>query len=396
MKEKYSSIIKILILIFIIFIIFPTSIKADAATYQNKLPKNSFILSLYANPSTSECKAYRNMNHKKYKNHGSHRNHHKKYINKTKRKIELSKTILIIIFIVIITILIFKLMKFNKLRHQAKKEKIKLEEELKYNQLKNHFMNNISHEFRTPLNVISSGTQLLQLYSKSEEIALNDLKVSGRISDIHQNSLRLLRLINNILDISALDDSSLILDLQNYNVVNVIENLCTFANEYIKFKEISIIFDTDSEELFALIDYNKFEKIILNLLSNAIKFTPNKMNVFVNITHDTDCIYISISDNGIGISKENQTYIFDKFSQVDTSLSRNVEGSGLGLFLVKGLINLHGGTISLASQLNMGSTFTISLPINNSKENAIYTIDEITKSNILNSINIEFSDIYNL
>lgn len=394
MKEDYSFIIKILI--FIIFIIFLTSTKADVAAHQDKFPVNSFMLNIYANTSTSKYKA---MNHEKYENHGNHkdhRNHHKKYMNKTKKKIELSKTILIIIFIVIITILIFKLMKFNKLRHQARKEKIKLEEELKYNQLKNHFMNNISHEFRTPLNVILSGTQLLQLYSKSEKATLNDLKVSGRISDIHQNSLRLLRLINNILDISALDDSSLILDFQNYNIVNIVENLCTYANEYIKFRDISIIFDTDSEELFALIDYNKFEKIILNLLSNAIKFTPNKMNIFVNITYNTDYIYISISDNGIGISKENQTHIFDKFSQVDTSLSRNVEGSGLGLFLVKGFINLHGGTISLASQLNMGSIFTISLPISGSKENAIYTIDEVTKSNILNSINIEFSDIYNL
>ncbi|HCQ90412.1 MAG TPA: PAS domain-containing sensor histidine kinase, partial [Clostridium sp.] len=125
---------------------------------------------------------------------------------------------------------------------------------------------------------------------------------------MHQNSLRLLRLINNILDISALDDNSLILYLQNYNVVNVIENLCTYANEYIEFKDISIIFDTDNEELFALIDYNKFEKIILNLLSNAIKFTPRKMNIFVNITYDTDYVYISISDNGIGISKENQAH----------------------------------------------------------------------------------------
>lgn len=393
MKKKYSSIIKILILIFIIFIIFPASTKANVVTYESKTSKNFFILSLYNETSSSRHKTYRNINNKKCKNHGKYC---KKHTNKARKNIELSKTILIILFIVIITILIFKLMKFNKLKHQAKKEKIKLEEELKYNQLKNHFMNNISHEFRTPLNVILSGTQLLQLYSKSEKTTLDDLKVSGRISDIHQNSLRLLRLINNILDISALDDNSLILDFQNYNVVNVIENLCTYANEYIEFKDISIIFDTDSEELFALIDYNKFEKIILNLLSNAIKFTPNKMNIFVNITYDTDYVYISISDNGIGICKENQAHIFDKFSQVDTSLSRNVEGSGLGLFLVKGLINLHGGTISLVSQLNMGSTFTISLPINNSKENAIYTIDEITKSNILNSINIEFSDIYDL
>lgn len=79
---------------------------------------------------------------------------------------------------------------------------------------------------------------------------------------------------------------------------------------------------------------------------------------------------------------------------MDTSLSRRAEGSGLGLFLVKALVNLHGGTISLISNLNMGSTFIICLPINNSKENAIYTIDEVTKSNIINNINIEFSDIY--
>ena len=81
-----------------------------------------------------------------------------------------------------------------------------------------------------------------------------------------------MRLINNILDISALDDNSLILKFKNYNVVNVIENLCIYSNEYKNLKNISIIFDTDNEELFALIDYNKFEKIILNLLSNAIKF----------------------------------------------------------------------------------------------------------------------------
>lgn len=385
MKKRYSFIIKIVfnIILAILFI----SNKINMLIYKSVPSKSNLFETVYA----FGCEPYMSNNYNKYENM---KNFYKKLIEKSYQNIEPSKNILILILVIIIIILTLQILKFNKLNKNSSKKNFELKEELKYNQLKNHFMNNMSHEFRTPLNVILSGTQLLQLYSKNENMTLNDLKVACRISDIQQSSLRLLRLINNILDISALDDNSLILKFKNYNVVNVIENLCIYSNEYIKPKNISIIFDTDNEELFALIDYNKFEKIILNLLSNAIKFTPYNMDILVSITHDRNYIYISVSDKGIGISKEDQAFIFDKFGQVDTSLSRRAEGSGLGLFLVKALVNLHGGTISLISNLNMGSTFIICLPINNSKENAIYTIDEVTKSNIINNINIEFSDIY--
>ena len=132
--------------------------------------------------------------------------------------------------------------------------------------------------------------------------------------------------------------------------------------EHIEGKKITLIFDTEIEEKIVACDPDKIERIMLNLLSNAIKFTDKRGKIFVNVYLQNNYICISVKDNGIGISEEMQNLIFDRFIQVDKSISRNREGSGIGLAIVKSLVELHNGKITLESKIGQGSDFTILIP----------------------------------
>nr|WP_241393519.1 ATP-binding protein [Clostridium saccharobutylicum] len=142
-------------------------------------------------------------------------------------------------------------------------------------------------------------------------------------------------------------------------------------------------------------DADKIERIILNLLSNAIKFTPSNGKIFLNIKNTEKTILVSVKDTGIGIPIEMQKNIFNRFVQVDKSLSRNREGSGIGLSLVKSLIELHGGSIWVESECNMGTEFIFELPVR-ILENQEYDIRDVSIANEdkIQRISIEFSDIY--
>jgi len=138
------------------------------------------------------------------------------------------------------------------------------------------------------------------------------------------------------------------------------------------------------------------ERIILNLLSNAIKFTPDNGSIFVNIYFHEHEVLISIKDTGIGIDNAMQNLIFDRFIQVDKSISRINEGSGIGLSLVKSLVEMHNGKISVLSDLGQGSEFIIALPNIQIKDSVnkieIFNVNDSKKN--IEMINLEFSDIY--
>ncbi|MDF2879427.1 MAG: sensor signal transduction histidine kinase, partial [Clostridia bacterium] len=155
-------------------------------------------------------------------------------------------------------------------------------------------------------------------------------------------------------------------------------------------------FDTDIEEKIVACDSDKIERIILNLLSNAIKFTKSGGKIEVTLADADDTIKISIKDTGIGIPKEKQNFIFERFIQIDKSLSRNREGSGIGLSLVKSLVELHNGNISVNSVHGQGSEFIIVLPafVLPQAEVSLDFPSAPIESKI-DRINIEFSDIYN-
>lgn len=269
---------------------------------------------------------------------------------------------------------------------------MKKNEQLKeLDKLKSEFICNISHELRTPLNLMMSSIQLIKKLDKSQE--QDDKKQVKYLNIILQNSYRLTRLVNNIIDVTKIEAGYLPLNLSNNNIVKVVEDITLSIAEYIQNKGVNLTFDTDIEERIIACDPDKIERIMLNIIGNAVKFTGEGGDIFVNLYDDDKNIRIEVKDTGIGISKEDLKNIFDRFIQVDKTLSRQHEGSGIGLSLVKSLVEMHGGTISVESLLGVGSTFIITLPvylIDEEKE----IVDELHSESKLDKVNLEFSDIY--
>lgn len=282
---------------------------------------------------------------------------------------------------------------FNTL---IKENKRLLEEVIEYDRLKTEFFSNVSHEFKTPLNIIFSTTQLLSLHTLNyNDNYESNQKVNNYISIMKQNCYRLLRLINNLIDITKIDSGFLNLNLQNKNIIEVIENVSLSTVEYVESKSRIIIFDTDVEEKIMAFDPEKIERIILNLISNAVKFTKPQDKIEVNIYDNKENIIISVKDTGLGIPKEKQKIIFERFRQVSPLLNRTHEGSGIGLSLVKSLVEMHDGKISVKSECGKGTEFIIELPVKLiSQEDNTEIANDFTSQTNVEKIQIEFSDIY--
>lgn len=278
-------------------------------------------------------------------------------------------------------------------KHIEEKTRL-LKETQELENLRNDFFANISHELRTPLNIILGSIQLFEMNNKRnyEKTNLNDKKY---IKVIKQNCNRLLKLVNNLIDITKIDTGFYKTNFQNHNIVNIIENITLSVVDYVANKDIALVFDTDIEEKIIACDPDKIERIILNLLSNAIKFTRRQGHILVKINDDVDNINIIVKDDGLGIPKEKQQIIFERFKQVENTLSRSNEGSGIGLSLVKSLVEMHHGTISVKSEYGKGTEFTIKLPIRTiSEENTIENSNFSMNQTLIERISIEFSDIY--
>jgi len=254
---------------------------------------------------------------------------------------------------------------------------------------------NISHELKTPLNVIFSANQLMETYLKSDLIDLNKEIISRNNNVIKQNCYRLLKLTNNILDLSKFASGFYKLNLNNDNMVEIVENIVQEISEYVKGVGISVIFDTDVEEKIMGVDYEQIERVILNLVSNAIKFSDIGNEICVNFKDLGDFVEISVEDNGKGIDNEYINLIFDKFYQVDKTLNRNAEGSGMGLALIKSIVELHNGKVSVDSEVDKGSTFKIILPVSIVENSKPEEHIKLLNDNI-DKIKIEFSDIYSI
>ena len=252
---------------------------------------------------------------------------------------------------------------------------------------------NTSHELKTPLNLIFSASQLTDMYLKSEFIEDKRHKIDRNNKIIKQNCYRLIKLVNNILDASKIEEGFYELNLENRNIVSVVEDIIQSVSEYIQERGMSIIFDSEIEEKIMAFDFYKIERVILNLLSNAIKFSDSKGKIMVNIMDKYDFIEISVSDNGIGIGKEDIGDIFNKFKQADKSLNRKAEGTGIGLSLVKSIVELHKGEVSVESTLGHGSTFKIKLPVI-TVDKPIKDQDDYNNSNGIETMKLELSDIY--
>lgn len=262
---------------------------------------------------------------------------------------------------------------------EEEKEKIRLD-----------FFANISHELRTPINLIISCINVLRL--KLGHLNDEDFEYFSKyINIMEQNGFRLVKLINNLIDSTKIDSGCVKINLINADVINFIEDVCLSVVDFINSKEMNLIFDTETEEEILCFDPNFIERVILNLLSNAIKFNKPKGNIFVNINSDEDNVIVSIKDEGIGIPKDKLNCIFERFEQVKSKMKNEQEGSGMGLYIVKSLIEIHGGTIKAYSDKN-GSEIRFTLPKKKVENQPIetYNIFENQREKII----IEFSDIY--
>lgn len=271
------------------------------------------------------------------------------------------------------------------------------ENEREIENLRNEFFANISHEFKTPLNIILGTIQLLIKYNENNMIyEISEDKLKYHMNIMKQNSYRLLRLVDNLIDITQIDIGDYDVNLENHNIVSIIEDVVASVASYVKGKGVSIVFDTNQEEKLICCDSDKIEKIILNLISNAIKYTHEDGKIKVTIDVAEDNVYIYVKDNGIGISKEKISTIFDRFVQIDKSLTRKQEGSGIGLSIVKELVEIQGGTIGVRSEEGKGTEFVITLPAKTIDYCPNKVSNKKNEINILEKCNIEFSDIYSL
>lgn len=275
--------------------------------------------------------------------------------------------------------------KESELIIKLNEQKAKIQEEL---------LINLTHEFKTPLTVINSAIQTMELVCKNE---LSD-KAKGFLNNIRKNSNRQLKLVNNILDITRLKAGQIKLNLQNIDIVNLTRSITESIKIYAEFKQIDIKFLSLIEKKVISLDDEKYERIILNLLSNAIKFTPEGKSIavklFQKIIKHRSFIYIKIIDTGIGIPKSKLDLVFERFGQVDNSLSRHAEGAGIGLSLIKMLVDLMGGKILLKSKEGIGSEFTIILPDETVKN--LTNEEELLKNSdyrLIQATTIEFSDL---
>jgi signal transduction histidine kinase len=257
--------------------------------------------------------------------------------------------------------------------------------------MQEEFFANISHELKTPINVIYSTVQLFNMYCSNGSLDEKKDSIIKYIDSIKQNTYRLSKLVNNIVDISKIESGFFELQISNNNIVELVEDIVMSVADYTDSKGINIIFDTDVEEKIIGCDPEKIERIVLNLISNAIKFSNKDDEIFIALKDQGEFVEISVKDNGIGIEDTHLSMIFDRFKQVDKSLSRNAEGTGIGLSLVKSIVELHDGHIFVESAMGKGSKFTVVLPASKVMQENIMLSNKMRSTR--ESIQLELSDV---
>lgn len=278
------------------------------------------------------------------------------------------------------------------------KDKENLQHAVELESLKTEFFANLSHEFKTPLNIILSTVQVILSYMRNNITNFSYEKLEKYVKGIEQNSYRLLKLANNMIDITKIDGGFYELDIDNYNIVEVIENIVQSVVLHMKNNKRTITFDTMEEEIITACDPEKIERIILNLLSNAMKFTSEDgcIDVDMDITEDCRDVIVKVRNDGPAISREDAEKIFNRFTQSENLMTRSVEGSGIGLALVKSLVELHKGRVYVNTELKKGTEFCIELPIRKiMNSNVSHVLNKKLNSKV-ERFTIEFSDIYTL
>jgi signal transduction histidine kinase len=271
---------------------------------------------------------------------------------------------------------------------QAINEQLKKEMEAK-----DQYHSLLTHEFKTPLSVIHSAVQMLEMTCRD----VMPEKARVYLNYIKQNTFRQMRLVNNLLDVARLKEGRIKISKRKTDVVSLARQITESVRLYAGQKRQSLRFDSSSESMAMQIDDEKLERILLNLLSNAMKFTPEGKAITVSVGFPRqDTLRLAVRDEGVGIPEDKLGEIFERFGQVGNSLTRQSEGTGIGLTLVKLLVEALGGRITVQSAVGSGSVFTVELPVEKhpAQEEKPHTDDADLNERITQSVSIEFSDIY--
>ncbi|HUP93927.1 MAG TPA: ATP-binding protein, partial [Burkholderiales bacterium] len=226
------------------------------------------------------------------------------------------------------------------------------------NRHKSEFLANVSHELRTPLNAIIGFSEVLRERMFGE---INP-KQTEYLEDIHSSGKHLLSLINDILNLSKIEAGRMELELSAFNLQQAIQNSLSIVRDRANAQGVSLAIDLAPEIGEWVADERKVKQIMMNLMSNAVKFTPQGGTVTVRAARTRAGVEISVTDTGVGIARDHLELIFEAFRQVGADYLRRAEGTGLGLALTRKFVELHGGTVSVASELGKGTTFTFTLP----------------------------------
>lgn len=246
----------------------------------------------------------------------------------------------------------------NKLKAETEK---RIDCEQKLINVTDSFIN-VSHELKTPLSIILIDTDLMEFYLKQSNI-LNKDKIEKNIAIMRQNAYRLLRLVENLLDVNKIDAGFMNVHMQAVDIVGFIGELTGEVSDYAKNKGIDVTFASDRRSRIVPVDCDKIERVVLNILSNAIKHTKRGGEIRIGLLNTKHSITISVKDNGEGIPDESKSVIFDRFKQADTALTRASDGTGIGLTLSKAFVELLQGRIWFDSKLGEGSTFYVEIPV---------------------------------
>lgn len=272
------------------------------------------------------------------------------YVDFTEKQKIIINELYVVLILISLSVFIVAIVFIFTIRNLMRQKKI--------SDLKSDFINNMTHELKTPLSTISLATQGLA----NPELLKDKDQVKNLSGIIEQQSKHLTRLIDQILDVSIWEKNEIkleksVVDLQNFLKEKF--KVFNLDNPEVSYKEFY-----PEEKIFIEFDEFQITVVLNNLLDNAIKYCKGKLHISLSLEKINNQAIIRFSDNGIGISSENQKMIFSKFFRVDTPLKHNTKGLGLGLFYVKSIIDAHGGTIEVESKRGTGTTFIISLPIN--------------------------------
>jgi signal transduction histidine kinase len=225
-------------------------------------------------------------------------------------------------------------------------------------QVKSRFFANISHELRTPLTLLLAPLEtLLHRFNRSLDAETRDMLVT-----MHSNGMRLLKLINDLLDLVRLESGRMEVKRESLEVAEFVKGLASAARQVANDKRLRLETFVDPAVGTVLADRDKLEKVVLNLLFNALKFTPAGGRVELRAEKRGEELMLMVADTGMGISEKNLAHVFDRFWQADGSSKRKYQGVGIGLALVKELVEIHGGKVMVQSQEGKGTTFTVTLP----------------------------------